>query len=118
MGIVRLEGEQGNKHPSQRISSCQAEVRPSELSLAGSSPSPASPRFVPMSQVRRAEPGSSGDEELRLKFLHGRGMHRSFQLGDEEEIGWSNKRRSFTGGIGVASPKARTRDKSKTRVLQ
>lgn len=46
-----------------------------------------------------------------------RGMQRSFQLEDEEDIGWSNKRKSFTGGIGVTSPKARTRDKSKARVL-
>ncbi|KAI3700831.1 hypothetical protein L2E82_45470 [Cichorium intybus] len=34
---------------------------------------------------------------------------------DEEDIDWSNKRKSFTGGIGVASPKAKTDDKLKAR---
>ncbi|CAH1452387.1 unnamed protein product [Lactuca virosa] len=37
---------------------------------------------------------------------------RSFQLVDEDDIGWSNKRKSFNGGIGVTSPKARTRDRN------
>ncbi|KAK7853382.1 hypothetical protein CFP56_036114 [Quercus suber] len=43
-----------------------------------------------------------------------RGMQRSFGIGEEHSrtLGWKNK--SFSRGIGVTTPKARTRDKPMT----
>lgn len=42
-----------------------------------------------------------------------RGMQRSF-CGEENVLGW---KRSFSQGIGVTAPKARTRDKLISRVF-